>query len=507
MPGSLRFGLLAVLRHVCPLRLSPKRTLTSVQAMTVLRPFYRAVHPDLFGQYPQQKVVNEESLKHLNSYIECSRGSVNLVEGGGADRNISLQFFLHPSVQSTANGVEPSESTPKPVTIQLHRGDLRTSLQSILATFNMNGIDSGQTEELLSTPLHGEAGPGSVQDVSTTLSDLSCYFDEDGEFFNKEHWTIDQKRPSLSTWLRNVAKEASVLRETTKPTRKAVEELTKRLCEEYRCSEVRISTQWSPAVSLGAVKRLDQFLRSLDKELLAVSLQESVVHLSDRNGVTVNGEVHFDCNSLIKDWAKVLPRISRAKQMVSKFESFEEFISSSLGNMRVERHPLMSPSSYWIALKHLHSQFNPKTSFRAGSMEDHVLMIIPPSMSPSIKSNGVFLIPADMSQFEVARFVSSEERRAVKIREVNERSLSNLQHSLAVLKEQLNLKSLSVSHVLTRDEVLSFSDLLQASLSGQLWREGIEGSDFHILRGHHVKVDCVRGLSPQGVIHLAWDMK
>ena len=40
-------------------------------------------------------------------------------------------------------------------------------------------------------------------------------------------------------------------------------------------------------------------------QLLAVSLQESVVHLSDRNGVTVNGEVHFDCNSLIKDWAKV----------------------------------------------------------------------------------------------------------------------------------------------------------------------------------------------------------
>ena len=49
-------------------------------------------------------------------------------------------------------------------------------------------------------------------------------------------------------------------------------------------------------------------------------------------------------------------------------------------------------------------------------------------MSPSIKNNGVFLIPADMSQFEVARFVSSEERRAVKIREVNERFV-NLQCS------------------------------------------------------------------------------
>ena len=48
----------------------------------------------------------------------------------------------------------------------------------------------------------------------------------------------------------------------------------------------------------------------------------------------------------------------------------------------------------------------------------------PPGMAASIKSDGVFLIPADMSQFQIARFVSSEERRAAKVREVHERLMN-----------------------------------------------------------------------------------
>ena len=48
----------------------------------------------------------------------------------------------------------------------------------------------------------------------------------------------------------------------------------------------------------------------------------------------------------------------------------------------------------------------------------------PPGMAASIKSDGAFLIPADMSQFQIARFVSSEERRAAKIREVHERLMN-----------------------------------------------------------------------------------
>lgn len=42
----------------------------STELASALRPFYFAVHPDLFGQHPKQRTVNEDSLKQLNAHIE-----------------------------------------------------------------------------------------------------------------------------------------------------------------------------------------------------------------------------------------------------------------------------------------------------------------------------------------------------------------------------------------------------------------------------------------------------
>lgn len=38
---------------------------------TALRPFYFAVHPDLFGQHPEQRQTNENSLKLLSAHLEA----------------------------------------------------------------------------------------------------------------------------------------------------------------------------------------------------------------------------------------------------------------------------------------------------------------------------------------------------------------------------------------------------------------------------------------------------
>ena len=46
------------------------RHVSSNQVSSALRPFYFAVHPDLFGQHPVERCVNENSLKVLNNHIE-----------------------------------------------------------------------------------------------------------------------------------------------------------------------------------------------------------------------------------------------------------------------------------------------------------------------------------------------------------------------------------------------------------------------------------------------------
>lgn len=46
-----------------------RRNLSGAQVSTALRPFYFLIHPDLFGRWPQERAVNEASLKQLKSYL------------------------------------------------------------------------------------------------------------------------------------------------------------------------------------------------------------------------------------------------------------------------------------------------------------------------------------------------------------------------------------------------------------------------------------------------------
>jgi hypothetical protein len=46
-----------------------RRTLTTAQVSTALRPFYFLVHPDLFAMFPDEQAVNENSLKTLRAHL------------------------------------------------------------------------------------------------------------------------------------------------------------------------------------------------------------------------------------------------------------------------------------------------------------------------------------------------------------------------------------------------------------------------------------------------------
>lgn len=48
----------------------PARNFTSSQLQTALRPFFFMVHPDLFGKFPEQRAINENSLQVLSAHLE-----------------------------------------------------------------------------------------------------------------------------------------------------------------------------------------------------------------------------------------------------------------------------------------------------------------------------------------------------------------------------------------------------------------------------------------------------
>ena len=65
-------------------RFSTTCDITSSEALRALRPFYLAVHPDLFPQHPRERSTNEDSLKKLNSYLDAL-----MVSGCGQESTVT----------------------------------------------------------------------------------------------------------------------------------------------------------------------------------------------------------------------------------------------------------------------------------------------------------------------------------------------------------------------------------------------------------------------------------
>ena len=90
---------------------------------------------------------------------------------------------------------------------------------------------------------------------------------------------------------------------------------------------------------------------------------------------------------------------------------------------------------------------------------------------------------------------------------VSHRRNAELEQCLEETARRLHLHSLTSCRSVSRSELLYFCNKVDLALSGALWKEGLEPSDLHHLRWQKVCVDGTRALSPEGVIHIPWDMK
>lgn len=99
------------------------RHLSSSEVTVALRPFYFAVHPDLFQQHPQERDTNENSLKQLNHYIETLLNAKPV-------RPARVQFYVRKP--------KPFEKQFQVVSIPLSQKDIHGALQTILSSCSLS---------------------------------------------------------------------------------------------------------------------------------------------------------------------------------------------------------------------------------------------------------------------------------------------------------------------------------------------------------------------------------
>lgn len=99
------------------------RYLSAAQAATALRSFYFAVHPDLFGRFPDIRMNNENSLKLFNGYLD------ELYEARTTDRPlkpVKLKFYLR------TNAPTVRQQDFKSVDVKLQHRDPYTTIRHVL---------------------------------------------------------------------------------------------------------------------------------------------------------------------------------------------------------------------------------------------------------------------------------------------------------------------------------------------------------------------------------------
>ncbi len=110
------------LPHFCP----PSRFLTSSEVSNALRPFYFLVHPDLFGRFPEERAVNERSLKTLRSYVD------SMVADRVVPQPARLKFYLRPRGVATGQTGPLCRSGLRSVTIMLDASGARDAVRCVV---------------------------------------------------------------------------------------------------------------------------------------------------------------------------------------------------------------------------------------------------------------------------------------------------------------------------------------------------------------------------------------
>ena len=102
-----------------------QRYLSSSEVSVALRPFYFAVHPDLFEQHPTERDINENSLKQLNNYIETILHKKPVIQSS------KVKFYLRKP--------KSADRYFQAVNIPLdHKKDIREALQAILSSCSLS---------------------------------------------------------------------------------------------------------------------------------------------------------------------------------------------------------------------------------------------------------------------------------------------------------------------------------------------------------------------------------
>lgn len=470
------------------------RALSTGEVSTALRPFYFTVHPDLFGQYPTQRTVNENSLKQLSSIIECLQQHRPI-------RPTTLPFYLRSKDEKE---VKAGKFTL--VQIQLKQRDLRQTILSILKTCDLPTTFVDKIEEEKPTSIDAK--------YKSRFWQRKGYAGENIDFSELEddpiYASILMKRKiniepdTLKAYLDKHINEVHVKLEACRPMREEVQKLEKILCSELGLKNITWDCGWNIAHYRGcllAFKALAEH-HPLPMEVLK---NRSLVFAND-TGISLEGSVMLNSGEVRHNWLDLIKNVQKHDVVLLRLPAFEKAVSQVLLDIKVGRRkfmPKVMVSQYEQQLRQLTTTLSDYRGRRTypkvwpTSLSSYEIVIEAEAGPLMLSPTGQFIVPSSCPSFLLVNFITENLEEATKrLHHYNNiKYVERALHDTAV--RELGLIDLNKDDSITPDLMIQCCErlLLHKSVLAPL----LEGVMLWVTHYYSVMSD--------GVLCIPWDWK
>lgn len=464
------------------------RHLSCAQTKAALKPFYFAVHPDLFGQFPIQRSVNEDSLKRLNSYLED-------IQMKKPVHPTHLMFYLK---NDTATSLEEGTDIFKTVRVSLFSRDVQFTISHILKT-------CGMLEDLVTLHQSGGQEPKVSMAVpyGAPLHWLHVY-----QQFRDRQGPVDLaqlQRNSRSTLKDFLHKNLAIAKEKQESSKTILEEsklLSERICKELSLKELKVASRWSYSSCHGSLKNFLKLCHSKQSEL--ESLHGHTVVFTDWTGIDPHGHVMLNTQDVPEFWLSLFNSLEDYDVLVNQVPMWERRLSTLLGDMQIvfdEESPLVSVVEYLNYLYRVVSSLKrglltPDASvyIKPGEFENFTARILSPADSLSLSLSGEFRIPPSVPTELIVDFLVKHKQKSLDLFEENKRNLLTEEETMEACKHHLKLASLSKDCSVSP---LQMSDCCERL--SKLENAGLENVSVIVSKYYHVNED--------GLLSIPWNWK
>ncbi|XP_059616479.1 T-cell activation inhibitor, mitochondrial [Phlebotomus argentipes] len=306
------------------------RFLSNSEIATVLRPFYFVVHPDLFGRFPDQRAVNEESLKLLSAHLEALNKRRVL-----QSTPTMLPFYLR----------SPQTNNPgKMVRVPVERSaDAKRVLKKILQSCELS------TEYLDKIPQMPEKPELKRVNYNFTQQDPEDIFSDEYVIFQNINKVKDDK--TLNGWLKNNINTALERKNSLLGLREEIKKLEERVVERLKLKDLRYECGWNVEHYRACLRSLESLANLHPKDLSR--LENRILVFAAFTGISLDGHVMLFTGDVQHNWMDFIRNIPKHDAYLKKIPAYEYALSQILRKIKIGRRKFMPKTQAGFYTNHL----------------------------------------------------------------------------------------------------------------------------------------------------------